>query len=194
MRTRHLTISSVYIGKRGWPSAGVLGPSTVLRDTFPPTGGSVQGVFNHSAVLTQGGQFNLLLLLSRESKIKHGLTVKFRILREDAPVSTCTVYKSTCTRMNSFSLTSQMAILGFVGVIQPALIVLAVISTLIILVHLLVWLVDPNGLRTFPGPFLARFSDLWLGRVAQQGHRSQVVHEMHEKYGACPQRCSVVIP
>ncbi|KAH9976216.1 cytochrome P450 monooxygenase [Lactifluus volemus] len=100
--------------------------------------------------------------------------------------------------MNSFSLTSQMAILGFVGVIQPALIVLAIISTFIILVHLLVWLVDPNGLRTFPGPFLARFSDLWLGRVAQQGHRSQVVHEMHEKYGTfvriAPNHLSIADP
>ncbi|KAI0302392.1 cytochrome P450 monooxygenase pc-bph [Multifurca ochricompacta] len=45
------------------------------------------------------------------------------------------------------------------------------------------WLLDPHGLRSFPGPFLARFSDLWLGRVAQQGHRSEIVHALHEKYG-----------
>ena len=79
-----------------------------------------------------------------------------------------------------------MAIVGFFWVMQPTVIVLIVITTLIILTHLVAWLVDPHGLRTFPGPFLARFSDLWLGRVAQQGHRSEVVHEMHEKYGACP--------
>ncbi|KAI9508525.1 cytochrome P450 monooxygenase pc-bph [Russula earlei] len=66
--------------------------------------------------------------------------------------------------------------------IHPAFVV-AVIPTLVILVHLVPWLVDPHGLRSFPGPLVARFSDLWLGRVAQQGHRSQVVHKMHEKYG-----------
>ena len=65
---------------------------------------------------------------------------------------------------------------------QPALI-LSLVPALIVLVHFLTWLVDPHGLRSFPGPWLARFSDLWLGRVAQQGHRSEVVHEMHKKYG-----------
>ena len=33
------------------------------------------------------------------------------------------------------------------------------------------------------GPFLAEFSDAWLGWVAAQGHRSEVVHDMHAKYG-----------
>jgi hypothetical protein len=67
--------------------------------------------------------------------------------------------------------------------IHPVSVVL-IIPTVVIVVHLLYWLVDPYGLRAFPGPWLARFSDLWLGRVAQQGHRSQVVHELHHKYGA----------
>ena len=72
--------------------------------------------------------------------------------------------------------------LSFFRNVHPALIFLLV-PTLVILVHLVPWLVDPHGLRAFPGPWLARFSDLWLGRVAQRGHRSEVVHEMHEKYG-----------
>jgi len=65
---------------------------------------------------------------------------------------------------------------------HPALIVVLV-PAVVILVHFIPWLVDPHGLRSFPGPWVARFSDLWLGRVAQHGHRSEVVHEMHQKYG-----------
>lgn len=58
-----------------------------------------------------------------------------------------------------------------------------IVPILVILGHLVPWIVDPNGLRSFPGPWLAGFSDLWLGRIAHQGHRSEVVHELHEKYG-----------
>ena len=72
--------------------------------------------------------------------------------------------------------------LRFVQSVHPAFFV-AVVPAVAILVHFIRWLVDPHGLRSFPGPWIARFSDLWLGRVAQQGHRSEVVHRMHEKYG-----------
>jgi hypothetical protein len=65
---------------------------------------------------------------------------------------------------------------------HPALI-LTLVPALLVLVYFIPWLIDPHGLRSFPGPWLARFSDLWLGRVAKHGHRSEVVHQMHEKYG-----------
>ncbi|KAJ6495457.1 cytochrome P450 monooxygenase [Mycena sanguinolenta] len=64
--------------------------------------------------------------------------------------------------------------------------VLAVLTALpvaLVLVHLLIYFVDPYGIRHHPGPFLAKFSDAWLGYVSQQGHRSEVIHEMHLKYG-----------
>jgi hypothetical protein len=70
----------------------------------------------------------------------------------------------------------------------PALI-LSLVPLLIVLVQFLTWFIDPHGLRSFPGPWLARFSDLWLGRVAQQGHRSEVVHKMHKKYGEPAESC-----
>ncbi|KAJ7038031.1 cytochrome P450 monooxygenase [Mycena alexandri] len=53
----------------------------------------------------------------------------------------------------------------------------------VVLVHLAIYLVDPYGIRKYPGPFLAKFSDAWLGWISQQGHRSEVIHEMHLKYG-----------
>lgn len=71
---------------------------------------------------------------------------------------------------------------------HPALI-LSLVPLLIVFVYFLTWLIDPHGLRSFPGPWLARFSDLWLGRVAQQGHRSEVVHKMHKKYGEPAESC-----
>ncbi len=62
-------------------------------------------------------------------------------------------------------------------------IILSFVPALVALIHFIPWLLDPHGLRSFPGPSLAHFSDLWLGRVAKDGHRSEVVHQMHEKYG-----------
>jgi len=71
----------------------------------------------------------------------------------------------------------------FLHNVNPTYIIAFVVPTLVTLVHLVPWFVDRHGLRSFPGPSVARFSDLWLGRVAQQGHRSEVVHKMHQKYG-----------
>jgi len=63
----------------------------------------------------------------------------------------------------------------------PTLVVLVPIA--ILLVHIVPYLLDPHGIRLYPGPFLAKFSDAWLGWVSSHGHRSEIVHEMHKKYG-----------
>jgi hypothetical protein len=55
-----------------------------------------------------------------------------------------------------------------------------------ILLHLLPWLLDVHDIRSVPGPWLAKFSDLWLGKVAADGHRSEVIHEMHQQFGEQP--------
>lgn len=57
------------------------------------------------------------------------------------------------------------------------------IPALVFLAHFVPWLVDPRGIRDYPGPFLAKFSDLWLGYVSKMGHRSEDVHKVHQKYG-----------
>ena len=56
--------------------------------------------------------------------------------------------------------------------------VLAILAT-----HLVPYVVDKHRIRSIPGPWLAKFTDIWLGRVAAKGHRSEVVHEMHKRYG-----------
>jgi benzoate 4-monooxygenase len=38
-------------------------------------------------------------------------------------------------------------------------------------------------LDKYPGPFLAKFSRLWLARQAGRGNRFEVVHELHKKHG-----------
>jgi hypothetical protein len=57
------------------------------------------------------------------------------------------------------------------------------LALLVLLIHVVPWLLDPHGVRSIPGPFLAKFSDAWLGWMSAHGHRSEVVHEMHKKYG-----------
>ena len=54
---------------------------------------------------------------------------------------------------------------------------------LIVAAHLVPYAADTCGIRSIPGPWLAKFTDAWLGRVAARGHRSEVVHELHKQYG-----------
>ncbi|KAI0045027.1 cytochrome P450 monooxygenase [Auriscalpium vulgare] len=75
---------------------------------------------------------------------------------------------------------------------------LLLLPAAVILVHVIAWLLDPRGVRAYPGPWLARFTDLWLGRVAAKGHRSEVVHELHKRYGTfvrlAPNHVSIADP
>ncbi|KAJ7463301.1 cytochrome P450 monooxygenase [Mycena latifolia] len=61
--------------------------------------------------------------------------------------------------------------------------VLLGVPAFVVVIHLTIYLVDPFGIRKYPGPFLAKFSDAWLGWVSCQGHRSEVIHDLHKKYG-----------
>jgi len=38
-------------------------------------------------------------------------------------------------------------------------------------------------LNRYPGPFLAKFSRLWLGYATRFGKRYQIIHELHQKHG-----------
>jgi benzoate 4-monooxygenase len=75
---------------------------------------------------------------------------------------------------------------------------LLLIPVPILLAHLVPYLKDRYNQRSIPGPFLARFSDIWLGWVASQGHRSDVVHQLHNKYGTfvrlAPNHVSIADP
>ncbi|KIJ61578.1 hypothetical protein HYDPIDRAFT_96462 [Hydnomerulius pinastri MD-312] len=76
--------------------------------------------------------------------------------------------------------------------------ILAVLPVAVVLTHIVPYLADPFNQRRVPGPLLAKFSDLWLGWTASQGHRSDVVHELHKKYGTfvrlAPNHVSIADP
>ena len=63
--------------------------------------------------------------------------------------------------------------------------VLVLIPAVFLVVHVVPYFVDPHCIRRngVKGPFWAQFSDAWLGLVTGQGHRSEVVHDLHQKYG-----------
>ena len=56
-------------------------------------------------------------------------------------------------------------------------------AIVILAIHVVPYVVDAHGIRSIPGPWIAKFTDAWLGRVAARGHRSEVVHGIHKKYG-----------
>lgn len=76
--------------------------------------------------------------------------------------------------------------------------IIALIPFILLVIHLAPWLIDPHGIRGIPGPLIAKFSDAWLGWAAAGGHRSEVVHEIHKKYGPvvrlAPNHVSVAHP
>ncbi|KAK0482260.1 cytochrome P450 monooxygenase [Armillaria novae-zelandiae] len=76
--------------------------------------------------------------------------------------------------------------------------VIITVFVLVVLVHLVPYLVDSHGLRSYPGPLIAKFSDAWLGYMTYKGHRSEIVHDLHMKYGPfvrlAPNHVSVALP
>jgi len=60
---------------------------------------------------------------------------------------------------------------------------LLVVPAVVALAHVVPWLIDSHRIRDLPGPWVAKFSDFWLGYWAAQGKRSEHVHEIHNQYG-----------
>ncbi|KIK78214.1 hypothetical protein PAXRUDRAFT_834670 [Paxillus rubicundulus Ve08.2h10] len=80
---------------------------------------------------------------------------------------------------------------------QPSTL-LTLFSVTVGLAYIFPYLADPFKQRHIPGPFLAKFSNIWLGWTASQGHRSDVVHELHKKHGTfvrlAPNHVSIADP
>ena len=84
---------------------------------------------------------------------------------------------------------SQLIMLGGINIINhilqyltPQTVALSVLAS-VVLVHVIPYLLDPNHIRKYPGPFFAKFTDAWFGVICKQGHRSETVHQLHLKYG-----------
>lgn len=52
-----------------------------------------------------------------------------------------------------------------------------------VLLQIIVYLGDPHHLRTYPGPFLAKFTDAWIAWSVSRNRWSLSVEEAHKKYG-----------
>ncbi|PSR72287.1 hypothetical protein PHLCEN_2v11879 [Hermanssonia centrifuga] len=61
--------------------------------------------------------------------------------------------------------------------------ILAIGASALLLAHILPYLVDPSGIRSYPGPLAAKLSHVWLGWIAARGRINTVVHEEHQKHG-----------
>jgi benzoate 4-monooxygenase len=57
------------------------------------------------------------------------------------------------------------------------------IPVALVLFWLVPYLTSNTAIRDIPGPFAARFSNLWLLWQVRQGKRYQSVDEAHKKYG-----------
>ena len=82
---------------------------------------------------------------------------------------------------------SQLIMLGGINLIFQYLTIQTVILfwlTSLVLAHVIPYLLDPHHIRKYPGPFFAKFTDAWFGVICKQGHRSEIVHQLHLKYGA----------
>lgn len=57
------------------------------------------------------------------------------------------------------------------------------VPIIILVFYIIPYIADTQSIRSVPGPWLAKFTNAWLGRVSARGHRSETVHELHKKYG-----------
>ena len=73
---------------------------------------------------------------------------------------------------------------GFYNDYYPT--ILSATVLLVVAIHVVPYVLDTHRIRSIPGPWLAKFTDAWLGRVAAGGHRSEVVHQLHKQYGKSP--------
>jgi len=66
---------------------------------------------------------------------------------------------------------------------QPIYIPVAIAAVLLV-AHAVPWALDAYGLRKYPGPLLAAFSDTWLASKARHGSKYRAVDEAHRKHGS----------
>lgn len=66
---------------------------------------------------------------------------------------------------------------------QDILILLCFTFTCVLLMHLVPYIYDSHGLQVYPGPFFAKFTDLWLGWTIFSNTWSETVEKLHKKHG-----------
>ena len=66
------------------------------------------------------------------------------------------------------------------------LLLLATLPVILGVAKVAAYLRDPHALRSYPGPFLAKFTDAWIFWVVSRNRWSRTVEDLHRKYGNVP--------
>ncbi len=90
--------------------------------------------------------------------------------------NTLAVIIGTGTTTGTTTTKSKMAVIDFL--FTPYTIPIA-----FVLYYLVPYLTSNTSIRNIPGPFFAKFSNLWLLLQARQGKRYKSVDDAHKKYG-----------
>ncbi|EPS95052.1 hypothetical protein FOMPIDRAFT_1133122 [Fomitopsis schrenkii] len=63
------------------------------------------------------------------------------------------------------------------------LLLLAALPVVLVVAKVVNYLTDSSGLRSYPGPFLAKFTDAWIFWMVSRNRWSRSVEDVHIKYG-----------
>ena len=63
------------------------------------------------------------------------------------------------------------------------LLTLTAVLSAVVVFHVFAYFKDTPGLRSFPGPFLAKFTDAWMFSVVSGNRWSTTVESLHKQYG-----------
>ncbi|OCH93014.1 cytochrome P450 monooxygenase pc-bph [Obba rivulosa] len=84
------------------------------------------------------------------------------------------------------------------GILSNFALLLVLLPPIALVLLIMPYFIDSHGLRSYPGPFLAKFTDLWLAYKVWEGNRSPDIHALHKKYGPFmrigPNHISMVSP
>lgn len=63
------------------------------------------------------------------------------------------------------------------------LLLLAALPVILVVAKVVDYLADSSGLRPYPGPFLAKFTDAWIFWTVSRNRWSRSVEDAHKRYG-----------
>lgn len=63
------------------------------------------------------------------------------------------------------------------------LLLLAALPVVLVVAKIVHYLTDPSGLRSYPGPFLAKFTDAWIFWTVSRNRWSCSIEDLHKRYG-----------
>ena len=109
-------------------------------------------------------------------------------------VGICTQYKSERGQVDYQAIVPQSGHYSIMSIVQQLtvfardnpLLLLAALPIMLVAAKVVNYLTDPSGLRSYPGPFLAKFTDAWIFWKVSHNRWSSSIEDVHKKYGNIP--------